>query len=118
MPPRFEIKKQYDVTVVTCEDTMLNDELAIQEWGDQLTKLVDSGVCQKIVLNFEKVKLMSSSSLRILIVIQKKTQTDDIPFIICGLRDEILEVFKITNLDTLFNIRKGIDESMRSFQYL
>ncbi|MDR1958424.1 MAG: STAS domain-containing protein [Planctomycetaceae bacterium] len=118
MPPRIEVKKQADVTLVLCQDALLNDELAIQEWGDQLMSIVENGTCQKLVLNFEKVRLMSSSALRILIMLQKKTDAGEIPFILCGLRDEILEVFKITNLDTLFNIRKGPEEAIRSFPYL
>jgi len=118
MPVRLDVKKQLDITLVTCLDIKLNDELAIQEWGEQLTDVLDNGGCKKLVVNFENVKFLSSSALRILIVIQKKCAADDIPFMICGLREEILEIFRITNLDKLFNIRKGTEEAIRSFPYL
>ncbi|MCL2348566.1 MAG: STAS domain-containing protein [Planctomycetaceae bacterium] len=118
MLSRIETKKNNDVTVVTCLDMKLNDEYTIQEWGDQMMTVIESGECKKLVIDFTKVRFMSSSALRVLITVQKKTDFYQIPFLLCSLGDDILEIFKITNLDSIFEIRKGVEEAIRSIPYL
>ena len=117
MYSRIEVKKVNDVVVVLCLDPKLNDEYAIQEWGDQLEAVAET-VTKALILDFSKVKFMSSSALRVLITLQKSTDSTEVPLLLCSLNDDILEIFKITNLETIFKIRKGVDEAIRSLQYL
>lgn len=117
MYSRIEVKKVNDVIVVYCLDPKLNDEYTIQEWGDQVTAVAES-VTKALILDFSKVKFMSSSALRVLITLQKTTDAAGLPLLLCSLNDDILDIFKITNLETIFKIRKGADEAIRSLQYL
>ena len=117
MYSRIEVKKINDVIVVVCLDPKLNDEYTIQEWGDQVTAVAES-VTKALILDFSKVQFMSSSALRVLIKLQKTTDLSNVPLLLCCLNDDILEIFKITNLESIFKIRKGIDEAIRSLQYI
>jgi anti-anti-sigma factor len=117
MYSRIEVKKANDVVVVLCLDPKLNDEYTIQEWGDQL-EAVAKTVTKALILDFSKVRFMSSSALRVLIILQKMTDLSNVPLLLCNLNDDIVEIFKITNLETIFKIRKGVDEAIRSLQYL
>jgi anti-sigma B factor antagonist len=117
MYSRIEVKKANDVVVVLCLDPKLNDEYTIQEWGDQLEAVAEM-VTKALILDFNKVKFMSSSALRVLITLQKMTDLSKVPLLLCNLNDDIMEIFKITNLETIFKIRKGVDEAIRSLQYL
>ena len=117
MYSRIEVKKINDVIVVVCLDPKLNDEYTIQEWGDQVTDVAES-VTKALILDFSKVQFMSSSALRVLIKLQKTTDLSGVPLLLCCLNDDILEIFKITNLESIFKIRKGIDEAIRSLQYI
>ena len=117
MYSRIEVKKINNTTVVLCLDHKLNDEYTIQEWGDQVENVAESAT-QALILDFAEVKFMSSSALRVLITLQKTTDLNGIPLLLCNLNDNILEIFKITNLETIFKIRKGVDEAIRSLQYL
>ena len=117
MYSRIEVKKINDVIVVVCLDPKLNDEYTIQEWGDQVTAVAES-VTKALILDFSKVQFMSSSALRVLIKLQKTTDLSGVPLLLCCLNDDILEIFKITNLESIFKIRKGIDEAIRSLQYI
>ncbi len=117
MYSRIEVKKVSDVIVVICLDPKLNDEYTIQEWGDQVEAVAET-VTKALILDFAKVKFMSSSALRVLITLQKTTDLNGVPLLLCNLNDEILDIFKITNLETIFKIRKGVDEAIRSLQYL
>jgi len=117
MYSRIEVKKVNDVVVVECLDPKLNDEYTIQEWGDQLEAVAET-VTKALILDFNKVTFMSSSALRVLITLQKSTGLNSVPLLLCNLNDDILEIFKITNLETIFKIRKGLDEAIRSLQYI
>ena len=117
MYSRIEVNKVNDVVVVLCLDPKLNDEYTIQEWGDQLEAVAET-VTTSLILDFSKVKFMSSSALRVLITLQKTTDLSSVPLLLCNLNDDIMEIFKITNLETIFKIRKGVDEAIRSIQYL
>ncbi|MGL4593873.1 MAG: STAS domain-containing protein [Thermoguttaceae bacterium] len=111
----IDIKKVADITIATCRDNKLNDDLVIQEWGDQLLGLLDDRACRKLLLNFERVLFMSSSALRALITLNRKSKEVSASMILCGIDDNIMEAFRITRLDSVFQIKKNEDEGVRSF---
>ncbi|MDR2169643.1 MAG: STAS domain-containing protein [Planctomycetaceae bacterium] len=113
---RIDLKKIADVTIATCRDMKLNDDLVIQEWGDQLLGLLDDKTCRKLLINFEKVLFMSSSALRALITLNKKIREVGATLFLCGIDENIMEAFRITRLDNVFQIKRTEDDGIRSFQ--
>ncbi|MDR0520685.1 MAG: STAS domain-containing protein [Planctomycetaceae bacterium] len=93
----------------------LNDDLSIQEWGDQLLALLDDPGCRKLLVSFERVLFMSSSALRALITLNKKAKETKASLILCGIDDNIMEAFRITRLDNVFQIKRNEDEGIRAF---
>jgi len=116
MTQRIEVKKIADVTVATTLDMKLNDDLSIQEWGDQLIALLSDSACQKLLVSFERVLFMSSSALRALIALNKKARETKASLILCGIDDNIMEAFRITRLDSVFQIKKNEDEGVHAFE--
>ena len=116
MTQRIEIKKVADVTIATTVDMKLNDDLSIQEWGDQLIALFDDSACKKLLVSFGQVLFMSSSALRALITLNKRAKEVDAKLMLCGIDDNIMEAFRITRLDNVFQIRKNEDEGIRAFE--
>ena len=112
---RIDVKKVADITIAVCKDMKLNDDLVIQEWGDQLLALLDDKACRKILINFERVLFMSSSALRALITLNKKVKDNGAKLFLCGIDDNIMEAFRITRLDTIFAIKKNEDDGVRAF---
>ncbi len=112
---RIDVKKVADITIATCKDMKLNDDLVIQDWGDQLLALLDDRACRKLLVNFERVLFMSSSALRALITLNKKSKETQATLYLCGIDDNIMEAFRITRLDNVFQIKKNEDEGIRSF---
>ena len=115
MTQRIEVKKVADVTIATTLDMKLNDDLSIQEWGDQLIALLDDAECKKLLVSFERVLFMSSSALRALITLNKKAKEVQSTLILCGIDDNIMEAFRITRLDSVFQIKKNEDEGVNAF---
>jgi len=110
---RIETKKIGEVTVAVCRDMKLNDDLVIQEWGDQLLDLLENQKVLKLLVNFERVLFMSSSALRALITLNKKAKDSGASLLLCCIDDNIMEAFRITRLDTVFQIKKTEEEGIK-----
>ena len=102
--------------VVDCLDAKLNEEMTIQAWGDELKRVLDSTPKDKdrFIVNFQNVKFMSSSALRVLITLNTKARAAKLALFLCNIDPNILEVFKITKLDSIFKIRNSELEAIHS----
>ena len=102
--------------VVDCLDTKLNEELTIQAWGEELSNVLESlpKSIDRIVVNFRNVQFMSSSALRVLITLNTKARVKKATLFLCAISPNILEVFKITKLDSIFQIRSSENEAVNS----
>ena len=107
-----------DVTVAICRDMKLNDDLVIQEWGEQLLGIIEKQDCKKLLVNFERVLFMSSSALRALITLSRKAKEIGTSLVLCGIDDNIMEAFRITRLDTVFTIKNTEEEGIRALSLL
>ena len=112
MTQRIDVKRVANITIATTLDMKLNDDLSIQEWGDQLIALLDDSKCKKLLVSFERVLFMSSSALRALITLNKKAKESGAVLVLCGIDDNIMEAFRITRLDSVFQIKKNEDEGI------
>lgn len=115
MAQRIEVKVVGGVTVASTLDMKLNEDLLIQEWGDQLIDLFDSTACKNLLVSFERVLFMSSSALRALITLNKKAKEVKANLVLCGIDDNIMEAFRITRLDSVFRIKKNEEEGLNAF---
>ncbi|NQT11563.1 MAG: STAS domain-containing protein [Planctomycetes bacterium] len=113
---RLEVSEVGDVTVVHFRDQRIIDDLAIQETGQELVQLVeDEAGRKKLLLNFSEVGFMSSAALGKLITVNKKMKAQGGTVRMCNIRPDILEVFAITRLDRLFDIKKDEEEALTDF---
>ncbi len=102
---RVVINEVGDVTVVHFRDQKIIEDLRIQELGQELYQLVETENRKKLVLNFHSVDFLSSAALGVLIKLDKKVKARQGAMRLCAIRPEIYEVFKITNLNRVFNIK-------------
>ena len=109
------IHQMRDVTVVNLNDSSILDALQVEQIGDELFELVEARACKKIVLDFSKVKFLSSSALGILIRLRKVSQEIKGKIVFCGLRRDLQQIFKITNLDKLFEFYENEEQALSSF---
>jgi anti-sigma B factor antagonist len=112
---RLEVEDIGDVTVVNFTDRKILDEQNIQIIGEQLFSLVDELGRRKLLLNFGNVEYMSSAALGKLITLNKKVQAAGGRLILCNIDPQIREVFEITKLDKLFDIRNEEQEALQMF---
>ncbi len=104
------------VALVTFQDESILDPLQIQDIGDKLRHLVEDEDRQRVILDFHKVKILSSQMLGVLIGLLKRIRGVDGRIVICGMKPELHKVFRITNLDKLFTFYESEGNALRSFE--
>jgi anti-sigma B factor antagonist len=66
-----------------------------------------------VVINFSRVNYLNSSGLRELIQILKTMREHNKPLFLTSVNDEIMKIFKSTNLNRLFSIYDTNEDAMR-----
>jgi anti-sigma B factor antagonist len=112
---RVDVTEVGDVTVVQFKDRRILDEASIQELGQELFQLVEEYGRKKLLLNFSAVEFLSSAALGKLITLDKKTKANGGKLKLSNIRTEIYEVFAITKLNKLFDIRDDEADALAAF---
>ena len=102
---RIDVSESANISVVRFKDQKIIDPQAIQELGQELFDLIEKDDRKKLVLNFSNVEFLSSAALGKLITFEKKSKKQDAELILTNISPEIFQVFAITNLDKLFQIK-------------
>lgn len=110
---RIEVEDIGDIAVVKFVDKKILDEQNIQMIGDDLFRLVDELGRRKLLLNFGNVDFMSSAALGKLMTLNKKLQGVQGKLVLCGIKKDIREVFKLTKLDKILTI---VDDEQAGIQ--
>ena len=109
---RLDIEEINDVTIARFIDKKILDEGNIQIIGNQLFGMIDTDGRRKIVLDFTNVEYLSSAALGKLITLEKKVKAAKGKLRLCNIRPDIYEVFVITRLNKLFDIRDTQEQAL------
>jgi len=113
---RIDVSKLGDVTIVRFLDKKILDEAGILELGTELFGLVELENRKSLLLNFAGVEFLSSAALGKLITLDRKVKSNKGRMKMSNIRPEILEVFQITKLNKIFDIRKDEAEAVSVFE--
>jgi anti-sigma B factor antagonist len=113
---RIAASKVGEVTVVKFVDKKILEEASIQELGAELFGLVEQLNRRSILLDFADVEFLSSAALGKLITLDRKVKSAKGRLKMCNIRPEILEVFQVTKLNKVFDIRADEAEAIAAFQ--
>lgn len=102
-----------DVTVVNFLTSQVLDEMNVQQLGKELNDLLDNEYANKMVINFAKIKFLSSAVLGKLISLNKKIASMKGRIAFCSINSDIMQVFKITRLDKLIPIFDDEDTAVK-----
>ena len=112
---RLDINEVGDVTVVRFRDQKIVEDINIQELGQEMFRLIESDNRKKLLLNFSSVDFLSSAALGKLITLDKKMKAAGGTLKFSNIRAEIYEVFVITRLNRLFDIKDDEAEALAAF---
>ena len=103
-------EQKEDILVVYFTDAKILDEARIQQIGKELMeKGEEAGKSEskKMLLNFQGVQFMSSAMIGKLVLLNKKSKAANLILKFCAISPNVLEVFKITRLNKVFDIRRS-----------
>lgn len=104
------------VCVATFRQNQILDAVVIERIATSLKELLDKTRGGWFVLDFAEVTYLSSSALGMLIGLQRRAVQRSAGLKLAGISDEIMEVFHITKLDTVFDIYKDVDAAVAAYQ--
>ena len=112
---RLDVNEVGDVTVVRFRDHKIIEDINIQELGQEMFRLVETDGRNKLLLDFSSVDFLSSAALGKLITLDRKMKAHGGTLKLSNIRPEIYEVFAITKLNRLFDIRKDEADALAAF---
>lgn len=111
----LSVTNKRGVNIVEFADRKILDELCINEIRDELIGLVTDVEGVKLLLSFRNVEHLSSAALGVLITLYKLISEQRGQLRLADISPQIIEVFKITRLNRLFDIHDTTDQAMSSF---
>ena len=100
--------------IIKIKESKVYDEAMVSIINDEINQALDSNDKKFIILDFSKVKYLSSSFLGKIISINKKVKTKEGKLFLVGLNVDIMEVFQITKLEKFFNFQSNIESALDS----
>ena len=104
-----------DILTIRILDERLVDPEHLKRLFDDLYEMLGKTDQQQVVLDFSSVKFMASAMLGKLVALQKKCVEYRAKLKLCGITPEIMEVFKITKLNKVFDIQSDEATARKSF---
>ena len=108
----LKITDHKDIKIIHLEgrmDVTLSGEMEVE-----LIKLIDTGV-SKMILDVQKLDCLSSSGIRVFIAIFRKLTERKGKLVFCQMTPQIRKIFKIVELDDLFEFHDNMYEAFCAF---
>lgn len=112
----LESREVENVLVVSFTKAKILDQGTIDQIGTELLECIDRTPDGKVVLNFGGVSFMSSGMIGKLVLFNNKCKSSDVKLKLCSISDNLMEVFKITRLNKVFDIYKSEDKAVAAFE--
>jgi len=107
-----------DLAIVTFQHPALTDARQLEALGAELYALVDQQARRQIILDFSRVRLLSSRMLGVLISLHKRAAGIKGRVILCGLAPTLMEIFKITRMDKVMEFPDDQNRAMKLLGFL
>ena len=110
----INIEKIDDVLIVSMEtENKLNVALS-QRFKVDVAKLIDQPE-MKIVINLAGVEYIDSSGFGALLSVLRTAKSNNDMLKLCNIAPEVMELVKLLQLQTVFDIRDSVDDCLKSF---
>ena len=114
--PIIHSEKIGNGVLITLMKQELLEEGVIASLEQSLLQTVNEAKETNFAINFEHVGFLSSAVLRALIKVNTAVNEKDGQLILCSINRRVFEVFKITHLDNILDIRDDVESALASFQ--
>jgi anti-anti-sigma factor len=112
----YATKRVNGILVIIFRQNQMLNAVTIEQVSAGLKELIDAADEEKFVVDFSQVDYLSSSALGMLISLQRRVMQKKGQIRLSGISQEIMEVFHITKLDTVFDIYKDAVAAVEAFR--
>ena len=116
MTAKIITRTEEGVLIAYPQSARIIDESQIQEISNELIEIVNASKQDRLLINFSTVGFMGSAMIGKLIMLSKKCKSQHLDMRLCGLNDNILEVFRLMKLDTVFEIYDEESIALKEFK--
>jgi anti-sigma B factor antagonist len=109
------MQHQGEILIVGFTDSKILDSQRIEQVGKELQEAVPQATSKKLLLNFRGVSFMSSAMITKLVMLNKNCKAQGVGLKFCDVSPNVMEVFKITKLNKLFDIQGSEEKAIASF---
>lgn len=104
-----------EILVVGFTDTKILDSQRIEQIGDELQKVIAQATDKKLLCTFRGVSFMSSPMVTKLLQLHKACKSAGVTLKFSDISPNMMEVFRITNLNKMFDIQTDEAAAVKSF---
>ena len=112
----IKIENRNDVTIISFVHPSIGATAGVEEVSRQINGFVNDNKPAKLIIDFEGVKFFSSQALGMLIEVWRKFEKYDGKMVISGINPQLYRVFKITNLNKIFEFYEDSQAALNSFE--
>jgi anti-sigma B factor antagonist len=112
----FSARSVDGVKVLTFQQTHILDAATIDRMSAGLKEVVEMAAEAKFLFDFDRVAYLSSNALGMLIGLQRRISQRKGRLKLAGIHPDVMEVFRITKLDTVFDIYKDAPSAIETFR--
>lgn len=110
----LKVDKVGNVMVVSFDQESKINVTVSQKIKVEITKLITPH--SKLVLNLDGVNYIDSTGFGMLLSILRTCKNNQSLLKLCSISPEVMELVKLLQLQTVFDIRNSLDESLKSFE--
>jgi len=112
----LDVRMVDGTTVINFRSSHILEAVTIDRISMSLKEMIAAAQVGRFVIGFDQVTYLSSSALGMLISLQRRVAQRKGQLKLAGIRDEVMEVFRITKLDTVFDIYNDVDSAVEAFR--
>ncbi len=102
-----------DVRVVTITEKIVLNDKVIEGIAKELNALLEDGR-NRFIIDFHEIEFLSSLMLGKFMAFKRAVQARNGSLRLCGMNNEIFELFVLTNLVKFFDVRRSLEEAITS----
>lgn len=111
----FQVEQCETVPVLALVDPSKLDFMMMTGLSDELTGFFLKKSPERLVIDFTQVAMCSSVTIASLIDARNHICEGGGKIALCGMNADVREVFRVTNLDTLFTICDSAADALKAF---
>ena len=104
-----------DILIIDFQETKILDQETVDTIGGEMEQLAENSDVSKILLDLNRIELMTSAMIGQMVAFNKKCGERNVNVKMCNLTSEIKKLFKITKLDTVFDIYRNREDAIYAF---